>query len=219
MNNKRLAMKSPTKLLILLGAVIFLMTQGCTRDELNMDKFSRMVKVERDIALPLAHGEMFLKDIIGANTTDSIATINGDTVFYDTLNLSLEMDKLEVDFCELHYVSKNYLPLGFNLRLISYDSITNSILDTILFSNTGLFMEAAPLDSDGNVIESQVQSKEDVISINSSTADNLLHRATHLIFQAELFSNTKRIIPLTEKNYIWLDLGIAAHGSYTSEIE
>jgi hypothetical protein len=210
-------MKTPIKILFI-GLGLVITTLACKKEELDFDKFSKMVKIQRSIAMPLTHGEIHLKELIG-NSTDSILTIEGDSSFTDSLGLSLtDLKSLHLDTFNLYYVSRNYLPVGINLRLITYDSSTHSALDTINFADTGFFLQPAPLDNNGNVIESEVVPVEGAIKVSSRAADNLLHHASHLILNAELYSDTTRIIPFTDQNYIWLDLGIYAKGYITTNL-
>ena len=210
-------MKSMLKYLVPV-IVVLIITYSCKRDELDLDKIAKSVEFEYEIVTPAVYGDLLMQDFMGKNS-DSIITIKGDTTFYDTAKLDLpDMQDFVVEYLNLPYTSRNYLPVGTDLMLICYDSITRQNLDTIKFSQEGIFLNAAPLDNDGNVIEDQVATKEDVISVDNSTAENLLKVATHIIINARLLSDTTRIIPINEKNRIYLKVGVEGKGTYRTSL-
>lgn len=204
---------------IFFGVLMFTIVYSCKRDELDIDKLSKTIEIQRDIAMPGGYGNLFLKDLLGEGA-DSIITIEGDTIFQDTIALDLGDfgEGFIIEFLNIPYHCGNYLPVGGDLMLITYDSVTARILDTIKFSQTGTFLEIPPLDQNGDVIENLVEEKTDVISVDKATAENLLRLATHIILDARLISETTRIIPVDDSKRIWLKLGIEARVIKTGSI-
>lgn len=209
----------PIRLTLLALTTIIICFYSCKREELDIDKLSKTVEVERSFAMPLVYGELLLSDLMG-ESTDTIITIEGDTLFQDTIDLTLpeETKDFTVEYLNLPYHAKNYLPLGANIMLISFDSVTNTVLDTIKFAQTGLFLTPAQLDEDGYVIEDLVFEKIDSISVNKTTAENLFKVATHLIIDARLLSDTTRILPINESQRIWLKIGLSAKITYHTKL-
>jgi hypothetical protein len=209
-------MKLLIKLLFSLMLFATIVT-GCMRDDLDMDKFSERFKIEREIALPLAYGSIYLKDFM--EDTDSILVIEADSSFSDTIEFSAgdETDNFELEYFYLYHKTANYLPVAADLTLVTYDSITQRNLDTIKFIENNVFLQAAPIDKNGNAIISEVDTIKDKLVIDKQEAENILNVATHIIFEARLISDTTVIIPINENKRIWLKYGFEAKGSYSSE--
>lgn len=211
-------MKFLTKIILAL-VIIVLVFSACKRDELDMDKFSDRLMIERTLAMPLVYGTVYLRNFVGG--TDSILIIETDTAFTDTIGFDFgdedNIQSFEVEYFRLHHKTKNYLPVAFDLWLVSYDSITQTNLDTIKFKENGYFLEAAPIDGSGNPIESEIDSTVGVLEIDNNTAENILNVATHMIIEARLISDTTAIIPINKNKRIWLKYGFEAKGRYTSE--
>jgi hypothetical protein len=204
---------------LLATTVLFLLLICCKREELDIDKLSKNVEVQRVIVAPLVYGELSLGKLMG-ESTDTIITIKGDTLFQDTISLNLpdQTQDFTVEYLSLPYHARNYLPVGANLMLITYDSVSNSVLDTIKFAQSGLFLTPAPLDADGYVIENEVIEKNDSILITKTTAENLLRLATHIIVDARLLCDTTRILPVNESQRIWLKIGINGKLTYHTKL-
>jgi hypothetical protein len=202
------------------GFILLFLVVSCMRDELDIDKAARTIEVQRDIAVPLIHGDIQFSDLLG-DGADSIITIEGDTVFQDTVSLDLpdDLKNFTINFVNLPYHSKCFLPIGGNLALILYDSVSRQTLDTIKFAQSGLFLTPAPIDGNGNVIENQVDEKNDVIAVNRVAAENLFKYATHLILDARLLADSTMIIPVNESLRISLQIGIEAQGSFTKVVD
>jgi hypothetical protein len=79
--------------------------------------------------MPGGYGNLFLKELMGEDA-DSIITIEGDTIFQDTIQLDLGdfSEGLIIEFLNIPYHCENYLPVGGNLMLITYDSVAARIL-------------------------------------------------------------------------------------------
>lgn len=213
-------MKFLTKIILAL-ALIILVFSACKRDELDMDKFSDRFMIERTLAIPLVYGTVYLSNFTG--DADSVLIIKTDTSFTDTVGLNIadsnNIKDFELEYFRLHHNTKNYLPVAFDLWFVSYDSITQTNLDTIRFVEDGYFLDAAPIDSSGNPIESEVDSTTGVLEIDNRTAENILNVATHMIIEARLISDTTTIIPINPTKRIWLKYGFEAKGRYISKFE
>lgn len=198
-------------------ALLITVFASCKRDDLDMDKFSDRFKLERTIAFPLAFGSIFLEDFM--EETDSVLIIETDSIFTDTFGFDIgdEADDFELEYFKLYHNTANFLPLAADLMLVSFDSVTQRNLDTIKFVENNVFLQPAPIDSDGNAIVSQVDTVKGELNIGKREAENLLNVATHIIFEARLMSDTTVIIPINENKRIWLKYGFEAKGSYTSE--
>ncbi|MBN2485498.1 MAG: hypothetical protein JXB34_05965 [Bacteroidales bacterium] len=202
--------------IILLSILLF----ACKREELDIDKIAKSVELQRDIALPLIIGDILLTDLMG-DDADSIITIESQTSFQDTIPLDLPdvVNDLSVKFLKLPYKIMNYMPVGANIMLLSYDSVSNRIIDTIKFAQSGIFLEAAEMDENGNVIEESVLPKIDSISVNTATAENIFKVATHLILDAKIIIKETDIIPVNDKQRIWIKLGLEAQAAYKTYID
>jgi hypothetical protein len=205
---------NPIVKFILAATAMVCVVYACKRDELDIDKLSKTVEVERSIAVPLVYGDLKLSNLLG-DGADSIITIEADTIFQDTvaLNLPEQTQNFTIQYLHLPYRAKNYLPVGANIMLITYDSITKTVLDTIKFAQSGLFLNPAVLDNAGNPIE-PVEEKFDSIVVDTNAAENLFRVATHLIIDARLVCDTTRIIPVNDKQRIWLKIGLDAKLTY-----
>lgn len=200
-------------------AVLVIVVISCKRDDLDMDKFSDRFRVEREIGFPLAYGSVYLKDFM--EETDSILIIETDSSFTDTIEFSVgdETDEFELEYFSLYHKTANYLPVAADLMLVSFDSVTQRNLDTIRFVENNVFLQAAPIDGEGNAIISQVDTLKDKLMIDKQEAENILNVATHIIIEARLISDTTVIIPINDNKRIWLKYGFEAKGSYTSEFD
>lgn len=198
--------------------ILFLLVvvSSCKKEDLDFSKFSDDRKFERTIAMPLIYGDLYLSDFI---TSDSILILEGDSSFTDTIGLDLssgDLANFELEFFDLYHSAKNYLPVGLNLWFVSYDSASAQNIDTFRFSDEKLYLPPAMLDNNGNVIESSVDSITGIMTIDNNVAENLLNRATHLIFELRLLSDTTAIIPVDDINRIWIKYGFHAKGTFYS---
>ena len=211
-------MKFLTKIILALSLIIMVFS-ACKRDELDMDKFSDKITIERTLAMPLVYGTIYLRNFI--NDVDSVLIIETDTSFTDTVGINFSdstgnIKDFELEYFRLHHNTKNYLPVAFDLWFVSYDSISQTNLDTIRFVENGYFLQAAPIDNSGNPIESEVDSTIGVLEIDNRIAENILNVATHVIIEARLISDTTIIIPINPTKRISLKYGFEAKGRYTS---
>ncbi len=198
----------------LVAVFLFIFTvQSCKQDEIDKDLFSGLFELEYTMVAPLIYGDLLLQSFIDG---DSILIIEEDSVFTDTFGFQIgdETTDFELDFFDLHYSNKNYLPVAFDLWFVTYDSVTNSNLDTIKFGEIGKFLEAAPIDENGNAIEELVDSVYGVLRIDNAMAENILNVATNIIIEARLHSDTTVVIPVNEKKKIWFKYGFEAKGKY-----
>ncbi len=203
--------------LIVVPAIIGFIIWSCKRDDLDMDLFSDTYKIERTISMPLAYGNLYLKDFIGK--TDSVLIIETDSIFTDTFGFDLGDDAsdFELEYFNLYHKTLNYLPVSVDLKLVTFDSVSNRNLDTIKFIENDIFLKPAPIDSEGNPIADQVDTIKGTLVIDQQQAENIFNVATHIIFEARLISDTTVIIPVNDYKRIWLKYGFEAKGSYTSK--
>ncbi len=209
-------MKLLTKFLIAL-AVIVTVFGSCMRDDLDMEYFSDRFKLERTIALPLVHGNIFLKDLM--DEIDSVLIIEADSVFTDTIEFDIgdKANEFELEYFKLYHNTANFLPVAADFIFVPYDSVTQRKLDTIKFIENDVYLQAAPIDAQGNAIIDQVDTIRGILNIDKQEAEDILNLATHFIFKARLISDTTTIIPIDDYKRIWLQYSFEAKGSYTSE--
>ncbi|MBN1115665.1 MAG: hypothetical protein JXA77_00550 [Bacteroidales bacterium] len=202
--------------LAILTTTVFI---GCSRNELNIDNLSKEVKISREIAAPLAYGDVYLLDLLNS---DVIITIEGDTTLTDTFEFSISDDQtegFELEYFTLYHETSNYLPVGIDISIITYDSISGTTLDKIRFVDEGqVFLPAASLDADTNIIEDLVVPTIDSLEITSSVAENLLNVATHVILEINFLSESTNVIEIKESHRISFDFGFKAKGSLTKDL-
>jgi hypothetical protein len=205
--------------------ILLMLFTACKKDELDFNKRSKRIEVEREIALPLVKGNISFGDLLNIEP-DSLEIINLlDTLklYYnlefdhqDTIKLSEFDNKITIDFVKLYYWFTNEFPLGLDAKIYLYDSKSAEIIDTILFSHnpSEAFLPAAPVDINGIVIKDMVKEKSDVINISKSQAENLLKRATNLILFTHIQANTLSIVKVSSTSYLRFKLSIDAKGKY-----
>lgn len=233
------------KKFILYSSIVCLiaLTFSCSRNELDMDKFSGMVKVDQELAIPLIIGEITTSDIfnefennpliVGTDTVklifgvDSISFVEDDGVeVRDTVEIREEPDTAaaayELDYGELHYTLHNEFPVGVSCLMIFYDKEADIVLDTVnLNPGSGLFVEPAPVDEDGLVIRDDVTTFNEMIEFDKAMLDNITKIATHVIISAELiFEETGSVNSLRIPSECTVDFrfGLYAKGSYTTNL-
>lgn len=148
--------------------------------------------------------------------------LRADLSYTDTLKIRGEPAdedvSYEIEYAEIHYIFKNYFPIGFGGSLIVYDSINNLTLGTIdLNPVTGLLIKPAPVDLTGNVVEANVIEYSDAIEIDPVTAENILTNATHLIFHAAMVTTdygSVSSVRVGVNSKINFQFGLKAKGKY-----
>lgn len=117
-----------------------------------------------------------------------------DLQFRDTVKFDLSEDTVEeidyVEYARLYYIFRNEFPINIDPYLVLYDSITDTKIDTILLNETGenYFINAAPVDSEGETIIEQVREYEGMINLDEDIVYKLFNEANKLII-AGLFSS------------------------------
>lgn len=203
---------------ILTAFLIFMTIQSCKQDELDMELLSEQVETEYTIVAPLIHGNLFLRTLMDG---DSVLIVEEDSVFTDTFGFQIGEDEtngFELEFFDLHYSNKNYLPVAFDLWFVTYDSITSTNLDTIKFVDEGYFLNPATINENGNAIEELVDSVYGKLTIDNAMAENILNVATHIILEARLMSDTTVVIPVNDNKKIWFKYGFEAKGKYQTNL-
>ncbi len=110
-----------------------------------------------------------------------------DLQFRDTLKFDLSEDTVEeidyIEYARLYYIFRNEFPINIDPYLVLYDSITDIKIDTIFLNETGenYFLNAAPVDSEGETIIEQVREYEGMISLDEDLVYKLLNEANKLI--------------------------------------
>lgn len=68
----------PARFFVLTG-ILLACISSCKRDDLDFDKLSEQIAMERQIAMPLVFGEFTVLEM-SENSEDSLIVIDGDTV-------------------------------------------------------------------------------------------------------------------------------------------
>ncbi len=110
--------------------------------------------------------------------------------FRDTVKFVLFPDREEgdeeidyIEYARLFYIFRNEFPINLDADLVLYDSITDTNLDTLYLNESAddYFLNAAPVDSEGESIIEQVRDIEGSINIDHDMAYTLLNDANKLI--------------------------------------
>jgi hypothetical protein len=110
-----------------------------------------------------------------------------DLQFRDTLKFDLAEDTVEeidyIEYARLYYIFRNEFPINVDPYLVLYDSITDTKIDTIKLNETGedYFLNAAPVDSEGETIIEQVREFEGITDLDEDKIYKLLNEANKLI--------------------------------------
>jgi hypothetical protein len=110
-----------------------------------------------------------------------------DLQFRDTLKFDLSEDTVEeidyIEYARLYYIFRNEFPVNIDPYLVLYDSITDTKIDTIWLNETGenYFLNAAPVDSEGETIIEQVREYEGMINLDEDIIYKLFNEANKLI--------------------------------------
>jgi hypothetical protein len=117
-----------------------------------------------------------------------------DLQFRDTLKFNLGADTTEeidyIEYARLYYSFRNEFPINLDPFLILYDSITDTRIDTIKLNETGdnYFINAAPVDSEGESIIGEVREFEGTINLDEDKIYKLLNEANKLIIVGKFSS-------------------------------
>lgn len=110
--------------------------------------------------------------------------------FRDTVKSPLVSDRDEedeeidyIEYARLFYIFRNEFPINLDADLVLYDSITDTNLDTLPLNERtdSYFLNAAPVDSEGESIIEEVRDIEGSINIDHDMAYTLLNDANKLI--------------------------------------
>jgi hypothetical protein len=142
---------------------------------------------------------------------------NQDTIkIADTLSNN---NKLTIEYAKLYYWFTNEFPIGLDVKVLMYDSIHSSLIDSIIFTTPGhIFLEPAPVDENGVVIRDHLEEKSGVITINHNQASNLMHNSTHLIIATEIQADNLNVVKIMDNSYLYFQLSIDAMCIYTDTL-
>lgn len=197
---------------------------ACIEDTIQVEDLSTEIEFEREIALPLLKGSLSFDDFAG-HGYDSLIITSGDTIFLYLLeNIALEdtVEKneinIEFDYINLYYKITNMFPVGLDMKIYLYDSISGSNIDTVLFSNNpdSLFIQPAPSDANGLTLEDQVTTDIGSISLNENVLYNMFHVATHWVLYASIPS-TGGFVKILRTNRFAIKLGVEARGTFINK--
>jgi hypothetical protein len=107
-----------------------------------------------------------------------------DLQLRDTFKLDMEDNKAGdyVEYANLHYRIRNEFPVTLDPYLILYDSIAGERIDTIFFTESDdPFIPAAPVDSKGISMVSQVEETTGIIRLDKTLIDHFFNRANKMI--------------------------------------
>ena len=110
-----------------------------------------------------------------------------DLQFRDTLKFNLDIDTTEeidyIEYARLFYIFRNEFPINIDADVILYDSISDTNIDTLQLNETGddYFLNAAPVDAEGETIIEEVREYEGTIDLDEDMAYKLFNDANKLI--------------------------------------
>ena len=125
-------------------------------------------------------------------------------------------------FAVLNHITRagflNYFPMGFDAYLVLLDTVTNVTLDTIFLNPEpgSIFLQAAPVDLNGDVIKDEVEKYYGEVVLSSSAAQNLMNVATHIIVQAELLTTDYNSVRIGADSELQFQFGLDAKATYTT---
>jgi hypothetical protein len=213
---------------LLLLVVLLVCAFACIEDTIQLDNISNDIAIERQQALPLIRASFRFEDIAG-HGYDSLIVQSGDTIFlyliqdigfHDTLKLGDMGKDIDFEYLNLYYKITSMFAVGLDLQFYLYDSVLSQNIDTIFFSRDPdhSFLEPAPVNANGLVIEDQVVPTKSFISLDQDLLYNLFHGATHLVVDATVPSTGGYVKIL---NYYRLDmrLGLGLKGRYITSLD
>jgi hypothetical protein len=208
-------------------AIFIVCSVACIEDTIQLDNISNEIAYQRQQAIPLIRASFRFDDIAG-HGYDSLIIQSGDTIFlyliqdigfHDTLRIGDLGKDINFDYINLYYQVTNMFAIGLDLNLYLYDSVLAGNIDTIRFSQEPgqLFLEPAPVNANGLVIEDQVVPTKSYISLDHDLLYNLFHGATNLVIDATVPSTGGYVKVL---NYYRLDMniGLGFKGTYVDTL-
>jgi hypothetical protein len=209
---------------------LILLVSACQKGELDFSKKSNYYDVEREIAIPLVYGNMDFNDLLNVDpdTLEIFHLLDTLNVYYnleydhqDTIKLGKIDKNISVQFAKLYYWFKNQFPIGLDTRIYMLDTIHSVIIDSILFnSNPGeVFLQPAPVDTNGIVIQDSVKQISGIIDIDSSQADNLIQRTNKIILSSRVYANTLSIVKVEKNSTLYFKFSLDVQGRYKGYID
>jgi hypothetical protein len=202
-----------------------LLVSACQKGEMDFNKKSNYYDVDREISLPLVYGKISFDDLLNVvpDTFEIIDYIDTLNIYYnleydhvDTLKMSKLSKNISVDFAKLFYWFTNEFPVGLDTKIYMLDTIHQVIIDSILFTNVPgqIFLQPAPVDVNGIVIQDSVKQESGYIDIDSSQADNLIQRANRLILFSRVYANSFSIVKVPQTSFLQFKFSIDIQGRY-----
>jgi hypothetical protein len=219
-----------TKLLIVL-ILPLLGLSSCIKETIQLNNVSRDVDVERSFAMPLLKASLTFGDF-SDQEYDGLEFIGSDTIklyfiedisYQDTIDfngLPFEFNNLTIEYANLYHKSRNMLPLGLRLNLFLFNDTLNQNVDTISFNDQagGDFLVAPQINSNGLVIEDQVETLSGSLSFDQTTINNLFKRTNRIIIDG-VVPETDTLVKVLDYYSIDLDLGISAKIRFTANLD
>ena len=201
---------------------------SCVKDEFDLSDVSKDVKLERELAIPLVKGEFVFEDITD-ESWDSLIFEGGDTIkLYlidgieqtDTMPMGDELENMTFEYLNLHHTFTNMFPIGVDVQIYLHDSLSGQNIDTVYLSENHdeYLLPAAPVDTNGLVLEDQVQTRTNVASLDASTLSNLTDRTTHMIFYVYV-PPTTGYVKIIDRYSLSMKIGIEAKGEYITTLD
>jgi hypothetical protein len=206
-----------------LMAIFIILCSACRKETLDFSTRSHKTDIEREVNLPLVKGEISFEDLINIkpDSTEIINLLDTLNIYYnlefdhqDTIQMSKLDSNITIDYIKLYYWFTNDFPIGLDAKIDIYD--TTSIIDSILFNaNPGeIFLPAAPVDSNGFVIQNLIAEKAGLIDISTSQANNLFNRATSLVLLSHIQANTLSIVKVPVTSFLHFKFSVDAKARY-----
>jgi hypothetical protein len=208
-------------------AALLLALAACIEETIQVENLSKDIAYERQIAIPVLKAALTFEEIAG--DYDSLIIGVGDTIFlylnqdigfHDTMNMTEFGDAIDFELLNVHYEITNMFPVGLDMKIYLYDSVTALNIDTIWFSETpgDLFIEPAPVDENGLAIIDEVQTTNSFIALDEGIFSNLFGNTTQLILDATVPS-TGGFIKVLKVDRLDMNLGIEARGRFVTSID
>ncbi len=145
-----------------------------------------------------------------------------DTILFQEETSETSDESYSIEYANLYYKFENYFPLSFGVNLVLYDSINNEIVDTIVLNQEGsdILIEAAPVDSEGEVIDESVTAYDGEIELDPDVAEKLMNETTHIILVSKIITSdygSIESVRIAADNKLNFQFGINAKGEYREQ--
>jgi hypothetical protein len=217
------------KYLLWFIVALALTISACQKGELDFNKQSNYYDVEREISIPLVHGTLAFNDLLNVvpDTLEIYNLLDTLDIYYnleydhrDTIKLNLVDSNIYIKYAKLYYWFTNEFPVGLDSRIYMLDTIHSVIIDSILFNTnpSDIFLHAAPVDSNGIVIQDSVKQIAGMMEIDSTQADNLIQRTNKIILYSRVYANTLSIVKVEKSSTLSFRFSLDIDGKYQGYI-